>query len=49
MKSDYEESKKSYAKTYGELVKEAQDSIDYCVERIDYLQHEEAVAVHLEG
>jgi hypothetical protein len=47
-KADHEQSKKDYAKSYGELVKNAQDSITYIVERIDYLQHEAAVQNVLE-
>lgn len=47
-KADHEETKKDYAKTYGELVKEAKDAIVYIVERIDYLQNEAAVANTLE-
>jgi len=47
MKKDFEESKKAEAKSYSELIKESDDAIDYCVERIDYIQHEEAVANQL--
>ena len=49
LKKDHEETKKANAKAYGEYIREAQDAIDYCVERIDYLQNEEAVAPVLEG
>lgn len=47
-KADHEQSKKDYAKSYGELIKECKDAIQYIVERIDYLQHEAAVANQLE-
>lgn len=47
-KADHEQSKKDYIKSYSELIKECKNAIQYIVERIDYLQHEAAVANQLE-
>jgi hemerythrin-like domain-containing protein len=48
-KADHQESKKAYAKTYSDLIKDCNSAIEYVVGRIDYLQHEEAVAAQLEA
>ena len=45
---DLEEQKKAHADAHSSLIKEKKDAIEYCRERIDYLQHEEAVAAQLE-
>jgi len=44
---DHAETKATYAKEYNELIGEAEVKIQYCVERIDYIQHENAVETHL--
>ena len=45
---DLEEQKKAHADSHNELIKEKKNAIEYCRERIDYLQHEEAVTAQLE-
>ena len=44
---DSEEQKKAQSDAYNSVIKEKKDAIEYCRERIDYLQHEEAVAAQL--
>jgi len=46
-KSDHQNTKKDQAKVYNDLIGEAEVKILYCVERVDFLQHEEAVETHL--
>ena len=44
---DHVENKKAQLKAYNELINETKDKIEYLVERIDYLNHENAVAEQL--
>ena len=44
---DHIENKKAQLKAYNELINETKDKIEYLVERIDYLNHENAVAEQL--
>lgn len=48
-KQDFEESKKAQNASYNDLIKEKKDAIEFCRERVDYLQHEEAVAAELDN
>lgn len=45
---DHEESKKAEAKSWTDLIKDEKKKLQYLAERIDYLQHEDAVANHLD-
>lgn len=49
MKADHNGTKKEQARIYNDLIGEAEVKIDYCVERIDHLRHEQAVEHHLEN
>jgi hypothetical protein len=46
---DHIENKKAQLKAYNELINETKDKIEYLVGRIDYVNHEEAVANHLDN
>lgn len=46
-KEDNMQAKKDYMASYGEIIKETNDRIRYCAERINHIQHEEAVQVQL--
>ena len=46
---DLEEQKKIQNDSYNDLITEKKDAIEFCRERIDYLQHEEGVAAALEN
>lgn len=46
---DHVENKKAQVDTYNELIKDTKDKIEFLVERIDYLNHETAVAAQLEN
>lgn len=45
---DFKESKKAENKAWSDQIKEKQDGIQYCTERIDYVNHEAAVANQLD-
>lgn len=45
---DHEENKKAEAKSWSDLIKDEKKKLQYLAERIDYIQHEEAVANQLD-
>lgn len=45
---DLEEQKKAQADSYNALIKEKKGALEYCRERIDFIQHQEAVNNQLE-
>jgi len=48
-KRDHMENKKAAASSWNELIKDTDEKIIYCSERIDYLNHEDAVESHLQA
>lgn len=47
IKMDQVQTKKDLVSAHSGIIKNTQEQIEYLVERIDYLQHENAVQTHL--